>query len=76
MICHYWIFNHGFKLQDFVCNICHNLTIAFIGRDIVIITVKNVDYRYIIHNITKSEACNLSESCVLEDRVHIKKILS
>ena len=20
MICHYWLFNHGFKFQDSVCN--------------------------------------------------------
>ena len=20
MICHYWVFNHGFKFQDSVCN--------------------------------------------------------
>ena len=76
MICHYCLFNHGFKLQDFVCNSCHHLTIGFSRRDILIITVKNIDYRCIIHNITKSEVINLSESSVLEDRVHIKKIFS
>ena len=26
MICHYWLFNHGFKFQDFECNGCHDLT--------------------------------------------------
>ena len=35
--------------------------------DIAIITVKNVDYRCIIHNISKSEAVNLLENSVLED---------
>ena len=39
--------------------------------DIVIITVKNVDYRCIIHNISKSKAINLLENSVLEDRGHI-----
>ena len=39
--------------------------------DITIITVKNVDYRGIIHNISKSEAINLLENSVLEDRGYI-----
>ena len=41
--------------------------------DIAIITVKNVDYRCIIHNISKSEAINLLENSVLEDRGYIQK---
>ena len=60
MICHYWYFNHGFKFQDSVCNGCHNLTILYLSvSKISIITVKNFDYRCIIHNISKSEAINL-----------------
>ena len=26
MVCHYWVFNHGFKFQNYVCNGCNNLT--------------------------------------------------
>ena len=26
MIYHYWLFNHGLKFQDLVCNGCHDLT--------------------------------------------------
>ena len=44
--------------------------------DIAIITVKNVGYRCIIHNISKSEAVNLLENSVLEDCGYNKKILS
>ena len=48
MICHYWLFDHGFKVQDFLCNGCHDLAIlCFNIRDVAIITVKNVDYCYI-----------------------------
>ena len=36
-------------------------------RDIDIINAKNVDYRCIIHNISKSEATKLLENSVLED---------
>ena len=42
--------------------------------DIVITTVKRVDYGYIIHNIIKSKAINLLEN--FEDGGHIYKILS
>ena len=36
--------------------------------DIAIITVKSVDYRCIIHDISKSKAILLLENSVLEDR--------
>ena len=62
------IFNHGFKFQDSACNGCHDLTVSSVGiSNIAIITVKNVDYRCIIHNISKSEAINLLKNSVLED---------
>ena len=52
MICHYWFFNHGFKFQDYVCNYCHDLTMLSVNlSNIAIITVKNVDYRCIIHTL-------------------------
>ena len=74
MICHYWFFNHGFKFQDFVCNGCHNLTMLSVNiSDIAIITVKNIDYRCIIHSISKTELINLVESFVLEDREYLYK---
>ena len=60
MICHYFHFNNRFKFQDYECNGCHNLTmLSFNISDIATITVKNVDYRCIIHNITRYEAINL-----------------
>ena len=69
MICHYRFFNHGFKFQDSVRNGCHDLTMLRVNiSDIAIITVKNVDYCCIIHSISKSEAINLLENSVLEDR--------
>ena len=39
--------------------------------DIAIITVKNIDYCCIIHNIGKSEAINLLKNSVLESRGYI-----
>ena len=56
MICHYCFLNHGFRFQDSVCNSCHDLTMLSVNiSDIAIITIKNVDYCCIIHNISKSE---------------------
>ena len=71
-ICHYWLFNHGFIFQDYVCNGCHELTVLCLNiSDIAVITVKNVDYRSIIHNVNKSEAMNLLENSLLEDLSYI-----
>ena len=70
--CHYWFFYHGLKFQDSVCNGCPYLTMLSVNvRDIAIITVKNVNYRCIIHFISKSGAINISKSYVLEDPGYI-----
>ena len=68
MICHYFFLNHGFKFQYSECNGCHDLTMLSVDiSHIAVITVENVDYRCIIHNISKSKAINLLESSVAED---------
>ena len=60
MICHYCLFNLRYEFPDYVCNGCHDLTMLCADiSNITIITVKNVGYRCIIHNIIKSEAINL-----------------
>ena len=52
IICQYWLFNHGFKFQDSVYNGCSDLTILSANiSNIAIMTIKNVDYRFIFHNI-------------------------
>ena len=74
MICHYFSFNHGFKFQDYVCNGCHHLTILSVNiSDIAINTVKNVDYRCIIYNISKFDAINWLKNSVLENRGYIQR---
>ena len=46
------VFNKVFKFLDYVCKGCHDLTMFCLKiSDITIITVKNIDYRSIIHNI-------------------------
>ena len=72
MIFHCWFFNHGFKFKDSGCNGCHDLTILYlIISDTATISVKNVDYRCIIQNISKSKAINLLENAVLENCEYI-----
>ena len=66
------VFNHRFEFQDYVCNGCHDLAMLCLNiGDITIITVKNVYYPCIIHNISKSEAINLLKNSVLKDRGYI-----
>ena len=70
--CHYWYFNHEFKFQNCICNDCHDLTMLRLNlRGFAIITVKGVDYCYIIHAISKSNTIHLSKDSVLDDRGYI-----
>ena len=65
----YCFFNHGFKFQDFLCNGCHDLTM--LSAKIINnagITIKNIDYCCIIHNISKSETFNSLKNSVPEVR--------
>ena len=74
MSCHNSFFNHGFKFQDSVCNGCHDFTMLSVNvNDVAIITIKNVDYRCIIHNIDKSEANDLLKKSLLDHRGYIYK---
>ena len=67
MISHYW-----FKFHYSICNGCHDLSMLCLNvSDIAIILVKSVCYRCIIYNLSKSEAINLLENSVLEDRGYI-----
>ena len=72
MICHYFVFNYGFEFQFFVCNGCHDLSILCLDiSGITIVTVKNVDFSCLIHNISKSEAVKFLEKYMLEDPRYI-----
>ena len=72
MIVRYWFSNHGFEFQYSLCNGCHALSMLCLNlSDIAIITIKNIDYLCIIHNISKSEEINLLENSVLKDRGYL-----
>ena len=66
MICHYCFFN-----EDSNFKILYAMVLSVNISNIAIITVTNVDYYCIIHNISKSEATNLLKNSVLDDRGNI-----
>ena len=60
MICHFCIFNHGFKFQDYNCDFYHDLTMLRLNiSGITITTVNGVDYGSIINDISNSETIRL-----------------
>ena len=72
MIVHSCFLNQGFNFRDYVRSDCHDLTILDVHiSNIAIITVKNFDYSCIIHNSSQSEAINLLENSVFEDRGYL-----
>ena len=61
------LFSHGFKFQNFVYNTCLDVKTFFVNvSDIAIITTKGVDYRCIIHGVSKSEAINVLKTFLLD----------
>ena len=70
-------FNCGLKCEYSLCNGCHDWTVLCLSiGDIAFISVKNVDYYWIIHAISKSEAINLLKNYVLGNLGYIWKCIS
>ena len=65
MLCRNWFFYHGFEFQNSVCYGCHDLRMLCVN--ITIVTVKGIDYRCAIHEISKSEAIQLLENSIFDD---------
>ena len=64
-----FIFFCWFKFQDYVCNVCHDLTMLCPSlRDTAIITVKGISYCCVIHDISKSQALLLLKNLLLSER--------
>ena len=65
-------FCRRFKFQNFVSNGGIDLTMLCSSvRDVAIITLRLVDYRSVIHDISKPKAIHLLGTSVLEDRGYI-----
>ena len=59
MISRYWVFNHGLKFQNSVCDGCHELTMMCLTiSHAVIATVKGVDYHCIIYELANLRQYN------------------
>ena len=71
VICHYCYFNHGYKFQDFIYNDCHDLAMLSLYLNDIAITVIVVDYRCVVHDISKSAAIHLLKSFILGDHGYI-----
>ena len=58
MICNYSYFSDSFKYQPYVCNECHDFSMAVINlSDFFILNIKGIDYRVCISNIDKKRCC-------------------
>ena len=69
-----WFATIGFSIKGSI-SIFHMLYLSRFDNvnksDIPFITVKNADYRCIIHNISKSKTINSLKNSVLKDGVYI-----
>ena len=70
IICHYcYILDKVFKLQPYVCNGCHDVSMMSMNpSNIAILTIPGIDYRCIINWISKSEGLNLLQNVDLSDK--------
>ena len=70
MICDYWYFKDiGYKYEPYVCNGCHDLSmVVYDLNDFMILGMKGIDYRYYIFNMSKSDAINLLNNSVLDNK--------
>ena len=69
MLRHYWFFKGvGFKFESHVCNKCYDILMtACEFKNIAILNVKCVDFKYILWGISRDEAVNRLNNSVLED---------
>ena len=70
MICQYWYFKDiGYKYETYVCNGCHDLSmVVYDLNDFMILSIKGIDYRCYIFNMSKSDAFNLLNNSVLDNK--------
>ena len=69
MICNYSYSTEHFKYQQYVCNECHDFSIAAISfSDFFILNIKGVDYRVYISGIDKKEAVNILKNSKFSDK--------
>ena len=70
MICHYWYFKDiDYKYESLVSNACHDLSMVFYDlNNFMILSMKGVDYRCFVFNMSKNDAINLLSNCLLDNK--------
>ena len=70
MICHYWYFKDiGHKYHPHVCNGCHDLSmVVYDLNNFMILNIKDNYYRCYVFNMSRSDAMNLLNNCVLDNK--------
>ena len=70
MLCHYWYLKDaGFKFEPHVCNKCQDVLMsAYELKNIAILNVKEVDFRFILWGISRDGVFNRLNNSVLEDK--------
>ena len=69
MLCHYWYFKDvEFKFEPHVCNKYHDVLVtAYELKDIAILNVKGVNFRFTLWSISRDEAVNRLNNSPQED---------
>ena len=67
---HHWFFKDiGFRIEEYVCNKCHDLlTMAYCLKNIAILNAKGATFRCILMGISKNEGLKKLNNSVTYDR--------
>ena len=70
MTCHYWYLKDiGYKYETHVYNKCHNLLMVIYDlKNFIILSIKGVDYRWYVLNISKNDAITLLNNSALDNK--------
>ena len=69
-LCHYWFFKDiGFKVEEHVCNGCHDLLMMAYGlENIAILSSKGATFRCLLMRISRNEALKRLNNSVTYDK--------
>ena len=69
-VCHYWYFlDKHFNYEPYLCNVCHDLMQkAMSYNDVAIFSIKGSDFRIHSWYMSKSDAINLLNNYVLDNK--------
>ena len=69
-VCHYWYFlDKHFNYEPYLCNVCHDLMQkAMSYKDVAVFSIKGSDFRIHSWYMSKSDAINLLNNYVLDNK--------